>query len=304
MTNPVTRLDAPYLLGRALEYLIPVVQEAQYPELKSSKHVPISIEGGAGADSITQVTLDFAGRAKITSSPGDDPGLVGLRGEAYNQGVKSIEFGWRVDFQEARAAAVAGINVSNKKALAAGEIVDRESNRIAYLGEASAGLYGLFTFPPLPKIQSTIQFDDPALDPIVALAQLNVWTNMLYDKITKRVFKPDSVLLPSRIMTWLNTTYRNANSDVTIMDLWRKGNPFITFVDDAGEADEGGFGGTPAILFYKKDPAHVNHFIPQYREQLIHEQSETHTTVLVHQRDAGVFYSRLSALVVENVLRG
>lgn len=298
-----TRLDGPLLLQRALEYIIPEVERAAYPELKAPEHIPTVNLGGPGAETITQVMLDYRGRARITSAPGDDPPLVGVVADPLNSSaVKSIEAAWRVTFQEVRAANQAGIDISMEKAFGAKEMVMRESNRIAYLGDPAAGLYGLFTFPLLPKVISPIRFDDLALDPNLMLRHLNSWSNMIYDVVTRRVFKSDAVLMPSRVRTVLNTTFRNANSDTTIMDLWRKSNPHITYIDDVPEADEAGFGGTPAMVFYKKDPSHVRRYIPQPLEQLLHKDSETSKEVLIHERNAGTFYSRLSGLVVEGVL--
>jgi hypothetical protein len=296
-------MDGPYLLQRAVEHILGEVARAEYPELKAAQHIPTSFEGGPGAQMLTQVTLDYRGRAKITSAPGDDPPLVGVVSEAMNaSNVKSIEAAWRVTFQEVRTATFAGIDISAEKALGAKEMVARESNRVSYLGDPDAGLYGLFTFPLLPKVLSPIQFDDPTLDPNLMLRYLNIWSNMVYDQITRRTFKADTVLFPSRVRTVLNTTFRNANSDVTLMDLWRKSNPQITYVDDVSEADEAGFGGTPAIIFYKKDPSHVKRFIPQPIEQLLHHNSDTSKEVLIHERNGGTFFSRLSAVVVEGVL--
>lgn len=297
------RLDGPLLLQRALEFIMPEVERAAYPELKAEQHIPTVNLGGPGAETITQVMLDYRGRAKITSSPGDDPPLVGVVGEAMSSSnVKSIEAAYRVTFQEVRAAAFAGVDISAEKAFGAKEMVMRESNRIAYLGDPAAGLYGLFTFPLLPKVLSPIRFDDPTLDPNLMLRYLNSWTNLVYDVITRRTFKADAVLMPSRVRTVMSTTFRNANSDTTIMDLWRKSNPQITYVDDVSEADEAGFGGTPAIIFYKKDPSHVRRYIPQPLEQLLHHDSDTSKEVLIHERNGGTFFSRLSGVVIEGVL--
>lgn len=295
------RNDAPYLLQRATEYLIEQVIHAEYPELKADAHIPTVQRGGPGADTITQVVIDWRGRGKVTSDPSQDPPQVGLLGNARTWPVRSITASYSVTFQEGRSASQMGMDVSSEKALGAMEMVKRESNRIAYLGDIDTGLFGLFTFPLLPKIVSPINFNDPALDPTVALRYLNDWANVLYDVITQRTFKADACIMPSRVMTYLNTTYRNSHSDVTLMELFRKSNPHITFVDDAAEANEAGFGGVPAMIFYKKDPRHVQRFIPVLAEQLIHRDSQTTKEVLIHQRDAGVAFSRLSAVVIEGV---
>lgn len=304
MNATESRLDAsPYLWQQAVEHLIEKVERADYPELKAEEHIPTVYEGGPGAEFIKQLMIDFVGRAKVTSAPGDDAPLVGLVGvDGLNTAVvRSITAKWRVTFQEYRTAIQAGIDVSSEKAFGAKRMVMAESDRIAYLGDPDAGLYGLFTFPFLPKVISPIAFDDPTVTPDQILQYMSIWSGMVY-KITRRVFKSDAVLMPSEVWRVMNTTFRNATSDTTIMDLWRKSNPHINYVDEVSHADEAGFGGTPAIIFYKKDPSHVKRYIPQMIEQLVHHNSDTFKEVLVHERNAGTFFSRLSGIVVEGVL--
>lgn len=286
-----------------LEYVMSEVQKAQYPEIKNRIHCPTLFEGGSGSLSISQRIVDTRGKAKIVAVPNDDIPLVGLVGGAdQTTPVRSIMMAYEINFLEVRSAAQLGINVDVEKGLAAREFVKREENRITYLGDPDTGLNGLFVHPLIPTVSSNVQFDDPALDPNIALQRLNVWANLVYDVISQRTFQVNSVLFPSRIMTYLNTTYRNGSSDVSLMELFRKGNPHITFVDSCPEADEAGFGGTPAILFYVKNPSHVAHFIPQEFEQLPEVFTGVSTRVICHERTSGVFYKKMSSLRIDGVL--
>lgn len=300
MTTDI-RLDGPMLLQRSLEYIMPKVAEAKYPELKADMHIPLSLEGGAGSDSITQIMVDWTGRAKLTSTPGKDAPEVNLIGLAQSQVVRSLEAHYSVNFQEARSHSQAGIDVALVKAKGAKRMVMAESNRIAYLGDPASRLWGLFTFPLLPSVISPIQFNDPAVTGEMMLNYLNDWSNLVYT-LTNRTFKPNAALFPNSVFQKINTTRRSGNSDTTIHDLWRASNKYIEFSDEVGEADEGGFGGTPAIIFYRRDPEHVQHFVPQPLEQLVDMDTDTRKGVLIHQREAGCFYSHLSAVLIENVL--
>lgn len=101
-----------------------------------------------------------------------------------------------------------------------------------------------------------------------------------------------------RIMRYMNSTYRSTNSDATLMELFRKANPDINFVDDSIYCEVGGFGNTPCILFYVRQPDHVVHWIPTPFEQLIDSESQTKITVVCHVRDAGVMYRKTPATAV------
>ena len=296
------RVDS-FLLQRSVDYLIPKILDAQFPELKAAEHIPVAYDGGPGAETISQLIIEYAGRAQVTSTPGKNPPLVGLLSNGLNSSVvRSVECAFEVHFQEARAAAMAGVAVSDKKGMAAREIVERDGNRLAYLGDQASGIYGLFTFPLLPKVISAVRFDDPAVSPTVLLDNLNAWSNLLYNTITRKAIRPNAVLMPSEVRTKLDTTYRSDHSDTTLMTLWRDSNKYIEYVDDVSEADEAGFNGTPAMIFYRKDPEYVSWYVPQPTEVLTQHESETSRTMLVHQRNAGAFFHRLSAIIIEGVL--
>jgi hypothetical protein len=128
---------------------------------------------------------------------------------------------------------------------------------------------------------SPIHFDDPSLEPSVMLHHLNSWSNLLY---------VDSVILPSQVRGILSTTFRNANSDITVMDLWRKANPHIVYVDSVFERDEVKLFGnsSSAIIFYERDPG--KRFVPELIKELS-PQSRNET-----------LFDKLSRVIIEGVL--
>lgn len=291
-----------YLLQESVDYLIPKILDAQYPKLKAAEHIPVAYEGGAGAETINQLMIEYAGRAQITSAPGKNPPLVGILPNGLNTSVvRSVQMAFEINFQESRAAQRMGVNVSDKKGMAAREMVEREGNRLAYLGDVPSGIYGLFTFPLLPKVISPIRFNDLTVNPALLLDYMNLWTNLLYNEITNQVVQPNAVLMPTHVKTRLKTTYKSEYSDISLMKLWRDSNEFIDYVDDVPEANEAGFGETPGMLFYRRDPEYVTWYVPQPTEILIDQESETSKTLLVHQRNAGSFYHRMSGLLVEGL---
>lgn len=128
---------------------------------------------------------------------------------------------------------------------------------------------------------SPIRFNDLEVDPNLMLHHLNLWSNLIYI---------DSVILPSQVRTILNTTFRNASSDVTIMDLWRKANSHIVYVDSVFVRDEVKLFGnsSSAIIFYEKDP--TKRFVPELLKEL--SPQSRHET----------FFNKLSRVIIEGVL--
>ena len=302
MMKTAERMDDALLTRQATQYLINQVDIAEYAELKSQIHIPTLVEGGAGATEIVSQLIDRRGRAKVTAIPADDIPLVGLLGAEATNRVRSIASAYEVNFQEVRTALRAGMDIDATKALAARLMVEEESNDIAYLGGASddgVWLNGLFKHPLLPIVISTVNFQDPATTPEQKLYALNQWAGIV--RTMTRSLDADAVLMPYEFMQNLNGTIW-PNTGMSVMEMFRKTNPKITFVDECPQADFAGFGDTPAMIFYHRNPNYIAHFIPQATEQIIDTQSQVRTKVIVHKRDAGVmFRQKVCAVKVEGI---
>lgn len=296
------RFDDALLTRRATEYLITQVDLAEYAQLKSPIHIPTLVEGGPGATEITAQLLDRRGRARVTAIPSDDIPLVGLLGMETTNRVRSISSAYEVNFQEARTAARAGVDIDTTKALAAKLMVEEESNEIAYLGGNSDDgiwLNGLFKHPLLPIVISTVNFKSSATTAEQKLNALNQWAGIV--RSMTRSIDADSVLMPYEMMQSLNGTIW-PNTGISVMELFRKTNPKITFVDECPQADIAGFNDTPAMIFYHRNPSYIAHFVPQETEQIVDVMSQMRSRVIVHKRDAGVmFRQKVCAVKIEGI---
>lgn len=300
--STVVRFDDALLTRQATEYVMNEVQMVEYGELKADLHIPLINEGGAGATQITSQLIDRRGRAKVTLVPSDDIPLVGLMGSESTSRVRSITAAYEINFQEARTASMAGIDVDLTKAKAAKLAVEEESNEIAYLGGTStdgAWLNGLFKHPMLPVVVSTVNFKDESVTAEQALAQLNMWASLV--RTMTRTIDADTVLMPYTVMQYLNGKIWT-NTGMSLMELFRKTNPKITFVDECPQADYAGFGETPAMIFYYRNPEYIAHVVPQELEQIVDTMSQFRTKVVIHKRDAGViFRQKVCAVKVEGI---
>ena len=299
MNMRLDSIDGPVIMARAAEYNFQELIRAEYPERKGRNHVPVNFEGGPGARYLTRQHIDYAGRARLTSRPGYDTPKVDLLGAPDTIPVYSAEQEYEINFQEAREAMFADFQVSSEKAMAAGELIRALEDEITYLGAPSQGIHGLFS-SRLPRIVSTVNFNDPALSADNAVDALTEWANAIYTTLTKTVLKANAVIMPSKVLTYMLSKRRSEHDPTTVMRAFKESNPWIDMIDDAVWCDIAGAGETPAMLFYNRDPRYVEFHIPHPLEQLVKSESQVCNTYLVHERIAGIRYkNRLSAVIVE-----
>ena len=298
----VTRLDnihGPVNLGRFADYLLEEMIVAKRPKHKHHIHIPVNSEGHPGIVSITAYHIDSTGRAGFTVTPGVAPPEIGITGAPESLPVISVEAAYSYNFRELERAELSGIRVDSQKALIAGDAVEEQINKLAYLGAPDYSLYGLFS-PTIPRIASSVNFNDPVLTVDEASNKLTDWATTVYNTLTNTAFQVDTVVMPPIMYTYMLKRRRSDHDSTTLMQAFRESNPFITMVDETPWASVAGPNGTPAMIFYTRDPSHLELHIPGGKlQQKIISQSEVNTSWLVFKDTAGVRIKQPSALIVE-----
>lgn len=263
------------------------VYEQHFPLLKARVHFPVDGEGGPGAEYLSKRVQEHRGKAKIVRSYSNDFPRVWSGRDEFLVRFKSLGASYGFSFQDERAAEFAGIDLPDTEATAASRAIAEEENRIAYLGDEEGGLYGAFTFPYIPTLASSVAIHEDTTDTAEnILRAVNKWANFT-NKLTKNGEEINSVLMTKDSHTYLNTTYRNISNSDSLMDLFRKSNPHITFVDWTNYAAGAGYGGTDIMFFYHKSPSHASLHIPSDFEQLPPANNGSETVVKCHQRIGG-----------------
>lgn len=107
------------------------------------------------------------------------------------------------------------------------------------------------------------------------------------------------MVVPPKLLTYMNKKRNNGANRDTVMKEFRESNSYIKMVDDATWAATAGTNGSPALIFYVRDPDHLELHLPGAFQQKIKFQSEVDTSFLLLMDTAGVRHKRLSALIVE-----
>lgn len=264
--------------ARQLEAVESRFYDVKYPELKNRKHIPISTEGPAGAETITYYMWNKFGMASILRNGASDLRRSDVNAKRYTAPV--IQVGEFIEFttRELRSAAMAGVPLESWKQEAQARAHAQRENQLGWSGSSADGVYGFITNPNLPSQQAALGASlvrtwidtngNPTKTPQEILDDISTGINGIRSA-TKYIWEADTILLPPKQYAHISThRYDNTSPLQTIID-WLMANVKgygITTIDvlpnDVYELEGTGPGGTDQMLIYKKDPAVVQQRIP------------------------------------------
>lgn len=291
--------------NRELEKVKNQSYDVQFPELKAKRLIPVSTDAGAGASSITYQSYEGYGIAKIIASYADDQPRADVGGVETTAKVKSLGSSFGYSIQEVRESQMAGKNLPSRKAMQAREMIERLEDKIAWSGDAKSGLIGLLnvsgsqTYTVINDGTGDVTtWADKSADQI--LRDMNGVVTQVIDT-TLGIENIDTILIPITQYTLINTTARSTNSDLTILEYFKRNNPGIS-VEWLNQVKGAGTAGADVMLGYKRDPRKLTLEIPQMFEQFPVQERNLEYTIPCHSRIAGVLaYYPLSIIKGEGI---
>lgn len=242
--------------ARQLEFVQAKVYEYQYPALKAFELIPITYNVSPGAEYVTTTQFQSVGRARIIQSYADDLPEAGLYGTQLTNPIQSIGTSYRYSHQEIRAAQYANIELPLRLAQAARRANDQLVNNLAFFGNPTTGMTGLFNNPNVPT--QTVPADGTGGNtewttktPDQILRDMNLIVNQIVVN-SNEVEMPNTLLLPLEQYTLIASTPRSPNSDTTILNYFLMNNPYITAVVPVPQLNEAGTGGADIMVAYDR----------------------------------------------------
>lgn len=265
--------DESIFFSRELEVIKAKTYDVKYAALKYLSLLPLSTEAGPGAEKITYRQYDALGMAKIISNYADDLPRVDVKGKEFSSAVKSLGDAYGYNIQEIRAARMAGKPLEQRRAGQARRAIEQLANKLAFFGDAAAGIIGLLSNPNVSTV--TLPADGTGASklwstktPDQILRDMNLVANSIVAN-TKGVEVPDTMLLPIEQYNYIASTARSANSDTTILAFFKANNPYVKNVEWLNELDNAGTGGVLDVMVcYRKDPDAIQVEVPSPFEQL------------------------------------
>jgi len=277
--------------GRELEHIKTKTYERLYPEYKAMRLIPVSNEAGPAAESITYRMYDGVGMAKILANYGQDLPRVDILGNEYTSVVRGLGTSYGYSIQEIRAAQALGRKLSEGKAAQARKAIEAKIDEIAWDGDAAYGIQGFltndnyneYTVPDADAVASPLWSNKTATERYRDMADIVAASKIA----TGGVEIINTLLLPITQHELVASTPYSANSDLTILEYFKRNHPGVT-VEWVGSLATAGAGSTARMIAYNRNPDKITLEIPQMFEQFPAQQSGLEFVVPCHARIGGI----------------
>ena len=295
ISNGVMDADGAVFFQRQLEHIKARSYDVRYAELKARKLFPVSNEGGKGITSITYRTYDQVGAAKIINAYADDLPRADVAGKETVIPVRSVGISYGYNLDEIQSSQLTGAALDQRRANAARRSNEQVVNDVAFFGDATSGLPGLFSNPNIPtgavvNPGSGTEFVNKTPDQI--LFDINDLFADIFET-TKMVEQGNTLLLPPAQWSYIMSTPRASNSDTTIAQFVASNSPYLTAVDDIIPVNECAAANNPllstdAMVAYDRNPDKLQLEIPVELEMLAVQQKNLEFVVPGRSRLAGL----------------
>lgn len=294
--------DETNALALELEQMRSRVYEADYPELKARRFIPVSNEIDPGAETFSWREEDYVGRAKVIRNYADDPESIETKGSKNTHSVLSLGDAFEYSIQDMRRAAFMGGNLSARKPMAARRIWERGLDSIAALGAPDdgipTGLLNKVVGTGAGQIRGTAvtaaSWKDASLDPGDMVNDLNAGVQAMIED-SAETQTPNKLLLSTANYLRLAHTRMTDDTAETALEAFLRTNPWIEEVqpwnllkgiDGGGDTDN-----TRGLLF-RSDPDVLELIVPTEFEILPPQVRNYAFKVLAHGRTAGTVVYR------------
>ncbi len=273
-------------------------------ELKHRTYVPVSFEGGPGAETISYYQYDAVGVAKLIGNYADDMPLANIKGRKFSQSVEGLGIGFKYSLQDIRASMMANKNLPDRLAKGAMRANGELEEELVCFGRS--GLFnGFLNHPNVPLISAINPgggkrwiADGKTAD------QMNADIALMIETIvdgTNEVEKPNTLLMPSKEYVHIGTK-RVADINETLLSFLQRTNPYIRNIGTWDKLKKANAGGTlPRLVMYDRNPDKVTVEIPVDFEMFPAQPQGLTFYVPTHSRFGGVvFYYPLSAIYMDD----
>lgn len=276
--------------SRELEEIDGQMYDVKYAELEAFQLVPVR-KLDPGTEEYTYRQFDGRAIATMTSNYASGSPRADVNGAEFSSKVRSIRNSYGYNIQEIRAAAKAGRNLENQRAVVARRGVNEKINRTALLGDAAHGIVGLFN---QANAQSFVV-------PAVGTGSSKLWSTKTGDQIlddmygivdqipttTNEVEKPTRLLLPYARLRLISRKRIGTDTTTTVLQAFKENRPQVEvrgalFLDTAGASD------VARMIAYDPKPENVELLVPIAFESFPPQLQGMEYVVENHARMGGV----------------
>lgn len=233
--------DAGLWTAKQLDYVRAQVYESKPQTLGGLALVPPSSDAPEWAETISSVSYDSVGMAKIVANYADDLPRADVKGVERIVKVHTVGDSYGYNVQELRVSAAMGTQLPTRKANAARRAVDLKLNRISLVGDADYGIYGITNHPNMPVVSGLNgDWADSGTTAEQIVADFDTMVQAVRTQ-SKGVHYPNKAAVASSAWAAAESKVLTGNAGKSAADRIREKYPRIAIVDmpelDASVAD-------------------------------------------------------------------
>lgn len=247
------------------------VYSIQYPDLTYETLIPVDETAWDWASSVVYFSTDRAGEAAWMNADATDMRYADVAQFKHEQGVHMAAIGYRWNRQEIEWAMKLGIPLSQEKARAAVRASEEMNEKVAFLGDVSRGLVGLFNNATVTRVDAPndgtgVTRTWSTKTDVQILRDINdnlmaIWSG------SNTVEMADTILLPNAAWSTL-TTRLITNTPMTLLKWVQENNVYtaktgrpLLIMGQIG-LDTAGSGGVGRMIIYRRDPSVLKFHLP------------------------------------------
>ena len=201
------------------------IYEAKYTAINFAEMIPVNTDVPEWADSWDYISYDAVTLGKFIGSSADDLPNVALSANKTSVPIGYAGNSFDYSLDELRKSQQLRIPIDVTKGRAAFRGSQEHSQRVAYFGDASRGMYGLFNNPNLA-------LDNSTTDWATATGQEKVSDmNSLLIKVwidSANTHLPNALAIDSERYAQISSQRMDTGTDTTVLEFFKKNNLYTT----------------------------------------------------------------------------
>lgn len=241
------------------------VYETLYPDIIFDQLVPVDTSDPEWIDQVAYMSFNAVTMAKFIAANGRD-----LPQSDIDANISYIPVGYAgnsygYSLEELRKAAAMRIPLDATKARITYRGARQFQQQIAFFGDASRNMYGLFNHPNVPLDNSTINWNTATGAEMVAALNgllIKVWNQ----SNTRHV--ANTLLLPTTIWSIISSKRMDTGTDTTVLEFFRRNNNSTGVTGQPLDIravlwlNTAGTGGVPRMMAYEKNQDNLTMRMP------------------------------------------
>jgi len=254
-------------VGEQLMAQAPRIYEQQLQPLNADTILTPSGQDLKGAAQFAREVYEHQGQADWVGDASDDlPQVnVGVIRDAYNIDMAGCSYSWTL--KELQAAEFARRPLDVRRGISARRAIESFRNSLFFLGSAAKQIYGLFSFPFIPRVQLDLADFRVGADPDDTLEALYSLEREVV-LATGTAATPTDLLLPTSIYMYIGSTRASTLNNDTILQVYQRNALYAKNVRNVIELETAGPTGGPVMACIRVAEDAAEHIVPNPLEVL------------------------------------